>query len=125
MFLVTEYMRGGDLGRMIRSDRSKSRSTGWYNNGRYIALGIARGLAYLHSKHVVWCDCKPGNVLLDDTGRIAKIADFGLSKILTTTYASGCLVSIPLSYIHQLQHKDLQPKNISFFFLCRDTLKAP
>ena len=92
MLLVTELMQGGDLRSRIRADSASPRRTGWYRDGRYIALGIARGLTYLHSRGVVWFDCKPNNVLLDHTGTVAKIADFGLAKVLTTTRTAGCLV---------------------------------
>ena len=97
MLLVTELMQGGDLRSRIRADTASPRRTGWYRDGRYIALGIARGLTYLHSRGVVWFDCKPNNVLLDHTGTVAKIADFGLAKVLTTTRTAGCLVRLPLS----------------------------
>lgn len=90
-YLVTEYMQGGDLGQCLRNDKAKPRKYGWYKDGRFIALGIARGLAYLHSTHVVWFDCKPSNVLLDHTG-VAKIADFGLARILESTCVSNRLV---------------------------------
>ena len=94
MLLVTELMQGGDLRSRIRADTANPRRTGWYCDGRYIALGIARGLTYLHSRGVVWFDCKPNNVLLDHTGTVAKIADFGLAKVLTTTRTVGCLVRL-------------------------------
>ena len=93
MLLVTELMQGGDLRTRIRNDSQVPRKTGWYQNGRYLALGIARGLTYLHSRNVIWFDCKPNNVLLDHTGTVAKIADFGLAKVLATTHTAGCLVS--------------------------------
>ena len=51
-----------------------------------------RGLVYLHSQHIVWFDCKPGNVLLDETGSVAKISDVGLSKMLATTQTETVLV---------------------------------
>ena len=78
-------MEGGDLGKTIRKDKAVPRQTSWYQQGRYIALGIARGLAYLHKRGIVWFDCKPGNVLLNGSGDVAKIADFGLARILETT----------------------------------------
>lgn len=86
VFLVTEFMDGGDLSRRIRKDKTAPRQTSWYQQGRYIALGIARGLLYLHNRGIVWFDCKPGNVLLNSSGDVAKIADFGLARILETTY---------------------------------------
>ncbi|PWA61739.1 S-locus glycoprotein domain-containing protein [Artemisia annua] len=51
---------------------------------RQLALGIAKGLAYLHeecSTQIIHCDIKPQNILLDEYYN-AKISDFGLAKLL-------------------------------------------
>ncbi|CAK7343898.1 unnamed protein product [Dovyalis caffra] len=48
-----------------------------------VALGTAKGLAYLHHECLEWvihCDVKPGNILLDSEFE-PKIADFGLAKL--------------------------------------------
>lgn len=42
---------------------------------------ILLGVEYLHSKHVVYRDIKPENILIDIDGHI-RIADFGLSKVI-------------------------------------------
>ncbi|KAI3994856.1 hypothetical protein MKX01_037407 [Papaver californicum] len=49
-----------------------------------IALGTARGLAYLHEKCrdcIIHCDIKPENILLD-AECCPKVADFGLAKLV-------------------------------------------
>ena len=47
MMLITELMQGGDLGTKLRSDRETPRKTGWYRQGCYYALGVARSGAKL------------------------------------------------------------------------------
>ncbi|KAF9593945.1 hypothetical protein IFM89_026188 [Coptis chinensis] len=56
---------------------------GWFQRTQ-IALGIARGLEYLHEAcvtQIIHCDIKPQNILLDDS-YAARISDFGLAKLL-------------------------------------------
>jgi len=50
---------------------------------RIIIVQIFRGLVYLNKKaqKIIHYDLKPGNVLFDEFG-IAKVTDFGLSKIV-------------------------------------------
>ncbi|CAN0865106.1 Putative receptor protein kinase ZmPK1 [Linum grandiflorum] len=74
--LVYEYMERGSL-----SENMMSGSLDW--GKRFgIAVGAARGLAYLHEECLEWvlhCDVKPGNILLDGEYN-AKVSDFGLSR---------------------------------------------
>lgn len=68
-----------------------------------VSLGTAKGLAYLHelaSPPIIHRDIKSTNVLLDDHLN-AKVADFGLSKLMgeddkdhVTTQVKGTMVSI-------------------------------
>ncbi|GMI78486.1 hypothetical protein like AT5G24080 [Hibiscus trionum] len=78
--LVYEYMEHGSLADMLSS---ASNELDWQK--KYdIALGTARGLAYLHDECLEWelhCDVKPQNILLD-TAYNPKVSDFGLSKLL-------------------------------------------
>ncbi|WVZ85595.1 hypothetical protein U9M48_032504 [Paspalum notatum var. saurae] len=79
--LVYEHMPNGSLDSHLF--RSNGAVLGW--TIRYqIALGIARGLAYLHHgcrDCIIHCDVKPQNILLD-ASFIPKIADFGMAKFL-------------------------------------------
>ncbi|XP_051217299.1 G-type lectin S-receptor-like serine/threonine-protein kinase At2g19130 [Lolium perenne] len=63
--------------------QNNSTVLGW--STRYkIALGVARGLAYLHERCqdlIIHCDIKPQNILLD-ASFVAKIADFGMAKLM-------------------------------------------
>ncbi|KAI4305511.1 hypothetical protein L6164_028873 [Bauhinia variegata] len=75
--LVYKYMENGSLAENLLSE-----TLDWKK--RYdIALGTAKGLAYLHEECLEWilhCDIKPQNILLDFNFE-PKIADFGLSKL--------------------------------------------
>jgi len=51
---------------------------------RGVAIGVARGLAFLHEElqpHIVHRDIKSSNVLLDGNFT-PKVSDFGLAKLL-------------------------------------------
>jgi len=80
--LVYEYMNRGSL------DRSLFGRTGpvlEWGERMEVALGAARGLAYLHTgcdQKIVHCDVKPENILLADGGQV-KISDFGLAKLMS------------------------------------------
>ncbi|KAF5956277.1 hypothetical protein HYC85_003502 [Camellia sinensis] len=76
--LVYEYMEHGSLDKNLCSNELD------YDKRFNIAVGIAKGLAYLHEECLEWvlhCDVKPQNILLD-TNYQPKVADFGLSKLL-------------------------------------------
>ncbi|KAM0952382.1 putative protein kinase RLK-Pelle-SD-2b family [Dioscorea sansibarensis] len=79
--LVFEYMPNGSLDSHLF--RCNDNVLDWSTRYR-IALGIARGLAYLHEKCrecIIHCDIKPENILLDAEFN-PKVADFGLAKLL-------------------------------------------
>jgi serine/threonine protein kinase len=78
--LVTEYIEKGSLANILFNDNILLEWKQKFN----IALGVAKGLAYLHHECLEWvihCDVKPENILLDQNLE-PKIADFGLAKLL-------------------------------------------
>ncbi|KAK9675692.1 hypothetical protein RND81_11G024300 [Saponaria officinalis] len=82
-FLVYEYMPNGNLHDHI--NRICETKMDWSTRLK-VALGAARGLAYLHSSAavgipIVHRDLKPTNILLS-TNFDAKISDFGLAKLM-------------------------------------------
>ncbi|URE11581.1 STYKc [Musa troglodytarum] len=79
--LVYEFMPNGSLDKYIYSDNPKA-SLPW-DRLYHIAVGIARGLEYLHrgcNTRIVHFDIKPHNILLD-ADFCPKISDFGLAKL--------------------------------------------
>ncbi|CAI9102353.1 OLC1v1000609C1 [Oldenlandia corymbosa var. corymbosa] len=79
--IVCDYIRNGSLHDHLFSDMMTAEKLSWPIR-RKIALGIARGLAYLHNgvtPPIIHRDVKASNILLDEAFE-PKLADFGLAK---------------------------------------------
>lgn len=86
MLLVAELMEGGDLRTAL--DRDTTGRFRWWQQGKSIAVDVARGVAFLHSSGVIHRDLKSANVLLTEAGS-AKIADVGLAKMVGGEWRPG------------------------------------
>ncbi|GFT76124.1 hypothetical protein TNCV_3954201 [Trichonephila clavipes] len=75
IFLVMEYMIGGDV-------KSLLHIYGFFDEymAVFYTLEAAHALEYLHQHNIVHRDLKPENMLISASGHI-KLTDFGLSKI--------------------------------------------
>ncbi len=74
LYLVMDYLTGGELFFHLKNERRFSES-----RTKFYTAEIALGLGHLHSRNIIYRDLKPENILLDCTGHI-KLTDFGLSK---------------------------------------------
>jgi predicted Ser/Thr protein kinase len=82
--LLMEYVDGLDLRRLIEGEELRSRAA------LELVSQISGALQYAHDEGVVHRDIKPENILVDRKGH-AKIADFGLAKLLSQQPADPAL----------------------------------
>ncbi len=103
-YLTMEYSEGiptDDGRRMVTLEDYLTECGGKLPESRVreIAIQLCDALAYAHGRNVVHRDLKPANILLfassksntqsPMTGMTAKIADFGLAKIVNSDYLKG------------------------------------
>ncbi|KAL8549955.1 hypothetical protein ACS0TY_008692 [Phlomoides rotata] len=81
LLLVYEFMQKGSLENHLFRRNSSFDPLSWDTRLK-IAIGAAKGLAFLHSseKQIIYRDFKASNILLDGSYN-AKISDFGLAKL--------------------------------------------
>lgn len=80
--LVTKFAPRGELGHALYP---KSFFKALMDTTRYhIAIGLAKGLQYLHGKKIVHRDLKPANVLLGEDCN-PMVTDFGFSRFIDTS----------------------------------------
>ncbi|KAL8146883.1 uncharacterized protein LOC141707615 [Apium graveolens] len=98
--IIYEYMQNGSLGEALHGKEAGTLLVDWvlrYN----IAVGVAQGLAYLHHDcHplVIHRDVKSNNILLD-ANLEARIADFGLAKLMPKKNETVSMVAGSYGYI--------------------------
>ncbi|KAJ9185222.1 hypothetical protein P3X46_004880 [Hevea brasiliensis] len=76
--LVYEFMPRGSMENHLFRRGSHFQPLSW-NIRMKVALGAARGLAFLHRAEVIYRDFKTSNILLDSNYN-AKLSDFGLAR---------------------------------------------
>ncbi|CAD8182611.1 unnamed protein product [Paramecium octaurelia] len=76
LYLVMDYMRGGDLrfhiGRMRRFNEEQT---------KFFVASIFIGLEYLHTNNIIHRDIKPENLVLDEKGFV-HITDLGIARVM-------------------------------------------
>ncbi|XP_050267175.1 leucine-rich repeat receptor protein kinase HPCA1-like isoform X4 [Quercus robur] len=127
--LVYEYVSNGSLKDSLSG---KSGITlDWMRRLR-VALGVARGLAYLHefaNPPIIHRDIKSGNILLDESLN-AKVSDFGLSKPIDDSEGSHVITQVKgtMGYMdpeYYMTHKLTEKSDVySFGVLMLELLTA-
>jgi len=78
IFLVMEYIKGGNLNNFLFNHHAKLTEEILAN----YMMQIANALTYLHKYGIMHRDIKPDNLMLSEDYKSIKIMDFGLSKII-------------------------------------------
>ncbi|KAI9483193.1 MAG: camp-dependent protein kinase 3 [Benjaminiella poitrasii] len=84
VFLVMDYIPGGELFRLIRK---KKRFT--EDEAKFYAAEVTLAIEYLHNLDIAYRDLKPENILIDHRGHI-KLTDFGFAKKVTDMTWTVC-----------------------------------
>ena len=74
LVMVMDACFGGDLGQFVLGECSPLTQ----EQVRFVGMETAAVLAFLHSRHVLYRDLKPENLLLDGDGHV-RLIDFGLA----------------------------------------------
>eukprot|EP00531_Pseudo-nitzschia_arenysensis_P012694 CAMPEP_0116134304 /NCGR_PEP_ID=MMETSP0329-20121206/10573_1 /TAXON_ID=697910 /ORGANISM="Pseudo-nitzschia arenysensis, Strain B593" /LENGTH=376 /DNA_ID=CAMNT_0003629003 /DNA_START=527 /DNA_END=1657 /DNA_ORIENTATION=- len=83
-------------------------------------IGIARGLAYLHSKQIVWRDVKPANIGYyrndDCSSWTVKLIDFGMAQRQQDCIRGECCGSVAYMSPEVMRGERFTPKDDIFSF---------
>jgi serine/threonine protein kinase len=114
-YIAMEYVDGPSLEQLRQNWQTPDRAT-LLNYFRQ----IADALDYAHRKGIVHRDIKPANIMISgqtpETGSIAKIADFGIAKALSSELTGGGGVTGTPNYMspEQIQGLEVGPASDQF-----------
>ena len=105
--LITQLMPGGSA----RASIAPGATPASWRQRLTVAVGAARGMAYLHNQvGKVHRDIKPSNILLDGHGHRAVLCDFGLVREARTDTGKTDRTSKPLGTAAFMSHEALKGK---------------
>ncbi|KAI8887350.1 camp-dependent protein kinase 3 [Backusella circina FSU 941] len=84
VFLVMDYVPGGELFRVIKHFKILKEE-----DAKFYAAQVTLAIEYLHNLDITYRDLKPENILIDEFGYI-KVTDFGFAKKVTDITWTVC-----------------------------------
>ncbi|XP_021743828.1 probable LRR receptor-like serine/threonine-protein kinase At4g36180 [Chenopodium quinoa] len=93
--LVYDYMPNGNLATLLQEASHHDGHVLNWPMRHLIALGIARGITFLHSLDMVHGDIKPQNVLFDADFE-AHLSEFGLDRLTIATPIEASTSTLPI-----------------------------
>jgi len=85
LFFLLEVFLGGELYHIYH----RKRFHGSVSKARFYTASVICAFEYLHSRHVLYRDLKPENLLLDSQG-FCKLTDMGLAKVVSGKTYTTC-----------------------------------